>query len=310
MEFGKEAADFVLNKMESMFHYLNKKYFDNPDFQKLDLEGKIKFVMEDIGEKLKEFINSDGMEAVSSGAAKFGSAFIKAMAKSLGKAIMEDPITALLFGAYVGLAAPGPIPVKVTLAIAVSAAPLVKKFLKGISPFSSPDEIDKNIDYYNDLFENPPHIENATLRSGPDKPWYKDAWDWSTDKFGDFRSWVRGYAHGGIIDKPHFGIVGEAGPEAIIPLSPGKRGRGLELWEKAGSLLGATPYANGGLLGSYNGYTAPVSSTASPVVNLNLSINELVKEIIVEAQEDINEKAEEIGNVVASNIRNVLENLT
>jgi hypothetical protein len=27
------------------------------------------------------------------------------------------------------------------------------------------------------------------------------------------------YAEGGIVNKPHIGMVGEAGPEAIIPLS-------------------------------------------------------------------------------------------
>lgn len=60
---------------------------------------------------------------------------------------------------------------------------------------------------------------------------------------------VQPYASGGYIDRPHLGLVGEAGPEMIVPLSPGKRARGLALWERAGNLLGVRPYADGGLVG-------------------------------------------------------------
>ena len=56
------------------------------------------------------------------------------------------------------------------------------------------------------------------------------------------------YAYGGIITKPHFGIVGEDGEEAIIPLT--KRQRGLELWVEAGKRLGVLPFAQGGIVGT------------------------------------------------------------
>lgn len=61
---------------------------------------------------------------------------------------------------------------------------------------------------------------------------------------------AKAYARGGMITRPHLGLVGEAGPEVIIPLSAAMRGRGLELWQQAGQLLGATPYAQGGFVGS------------------------------------------------------------
>ena len=48
------------------------------------------------------------------------------------------------------------------------------------------------------------------------------------------------HANGGLITKAHLGIVGEAGPEMIIPLSANKRNRGLSLWKQAGQMLGAT----------------------------------------------------------------------
>lgn len=45
------------------------------------------------------------------------------------------------------------------------------------------------------------------------------------------------YADGGIINTPTLGVIGEAGPEAIIPLS-GDRARSLSLYEETGRALG------------------------------------------------------------------------
>jgi hypothetical protein len=43
--------------------------------------------------------------------------------------------------------------------------------------------------------------------------------------------------------------VAEDGAEGIIPLSPSKRARGLDLWWRTGELLGVRPYENGGIAG-------------------------------------------------------------
>lgn len=80
------------------------------------------------------------------------------------------------------------------------------------------------------------------------------------------------YANGGIITKPHMGLVGEAGPEAIIPLSGGKRGRGLSLWEKAGRALGVLPYADGGIVGSQS-YTPQTVSYSADNSAAGVAIN-------------------------------------
>lgn len=57
------------------------------------------------------------------------------------------------------------------------------------------------------------------------------------------------HAEGGIMTQPHVGLVAEDGAEAIIPLSGKRRERGLDLWERAGRMLGVTPYAAGGIAG-------------------------------------------------------------
>lgn len=49
------------------------------------------------------------------------------------------------------------------------------------------------------------------------------------------------YANGGFINRPHLGLVGEAGPEVVIPLSKGRRARAMDLYESTGRVLGITP---------------------------------------------------------------------
>ena len=87
------------------------------------------------------------------------------------------------------------------------------------------------------------------------------------------------HANGGFVDGPLHALVGEAGPEVIIPLSPGRRGRGLDLWRKAGSLMGqdvpaavngssvmgqdVPAFANGGFVG------LPSSNVISPTQAYN-----------------------------------------
>lgn len=63
------------------------------------------------------------------------------------------------------------------------------------------------------------------------------------------RGGPKAYASGGFINRPHLGLVGEAGPEMIIPLSSGRRGRAMDLFNQTASILGVRPYADGGLAG-------------------------------------------------------------
>ena len=58
---------------------------------------------------------------------------------------------------------------------------------------------------------------------------------------------VEPHAAGGIFSSPHLGVVAEAGPEAIIPLSESMRERGLALWQRAGRLLGTPHHAEDGI---------------------------------------------------------------
>lgn len=59
------------------------------------------------------------------------------------------------------------------------------------------------------------------------------------------------FANGGMVDGPLFSLIGEDGPEAIIPLGSKRRSRGLSLWAQAGEALGISQFAEGGIVGSF-----------------------------------------------------------
>lgn len=101
---------------------------------------------------------------------------------------------------------------------------------------------------------------------------------------------VKKYAYGGIVNKPHFGIVGEDGEEAIIPLT--KRQRGLELWIEAGKRLGVLPFAEGGIVGipSPSRMSSPSIGSSSKRV-----LNTVVNIASVEGADDLNNRGKDLG---------------
>lgn len=125
------------------------------------------------------------------------------------------------------------------------------------------------------------------------------------------------YANGGLINRPHMGLVGEAGPEAIIPLSPSRRGRGRELLYRAATALGVQPYADGGLVGgniikgygeisTANGGASISIGDISPQVQITIEANE-------NGQVDLSNLSDEvldaIGVKLASKVTEAFSNM-
>lgn len=98
---------------------------------------------------------------------------------------------------------------------------------------------------------------------------------------------VTKHALGGLMTTKHIGIVAEAGPEMIIPLSNRKKQRGINLWQQAGHILGMQPNVPKYDLSDINlsGYTPENTSTTNsnfvttennsyaPVFNLSIHGN-------------------------------------
>ncbi len=103
------------------------------------------------------------------------------------------------------------------------------------------------------------------------------------------------YANGGYINRPHLGLVGEAGPEMIIPLSASRRARAMDLYNQTGQMLGVRAYANGGLVGG--SVKTPNSQPVQASVNVG-SIS--VQGMDTEAKQ----YGESFSSAVASGINN------
>lgn len=111
------------------------------------------------------------------------------------------------------------------------------------------------------------------------------------------------HADGGILTRPHLGLVAEAGPEAVIPLSPGKRARGIELFKQAGKMLGITnddgnanPVSDFSAKDFNTNNNVKTSNSQSGGVNVSVSVNVNVNDkesIISEAKEEFGRELEE-----------------
>ncbi len=127
------------------------------------------------------------------------------------------------------------------------------------------------------------------------------------------------HAIGGILTRPHLGLIAEAGPEAIIPLSARMRDRAMDLWLETGRRLGVRPYAEGGLVGTTTeGWREkiPVSSVPSlampgpATINLNFDLTGLVGQVVIESREDIDGAVDRIADAIANNLRSIFQNMT
>jgi hypothetical protein len=111
------------------------------------------------------------------------------------------------------------------------------------------------------------------------------------------------HAYGGIMTSPHLGLVAESGAEAIIPLSPGSRDRGLDVWGQAGEMLGAGSGASGGMV-----ISAPVS-----IANVSFEVNvdgaSSADDIIKILRANVSNLTDEIANNIAISLEQTFANM-
>lgn len=126
-------------------------------------------------------------------------------------------------------------------------------------------------------------------------------------------------ANGSIVQSKTLSWIGEEGPEAIIPLVPGRRSRGLKLWEEAGRRLGVQYHAEGGIVGGESTPIQPFKGEISTAKENKIEINmggvtieiktdgnKSVKQSIEEQEQEIAEKVAEIfKNVLSAQFANI-----
>lgn len=116
---------------------------------------------------------------------------------------------------------------------------------------------------------------------------------------------IKPFAEGGIVKSPVLGLVGERGPEIIMPLYDRKRS--MELLSFAIDRLGVKPFAEGGIVGNFNYKYASTKSS----ITKSLAIN--INHIDVKISGDVNgldydELAIQIGKKISTQIKRAIEN--
>lgn len=170
--------------------------------------------------------------------------------------------------------------------------------------------------------------------------------EWIGDKWQSFKDWLGGlgqkgsketglttsqgkgsvleHAYGGIMTKPHMGIVAEDGAEGIIPLSPSKRQRGLDLWQRTGELLGVRAYEDGGIVGEEPEEipVAPATERAGQNITVKVEVKAEPK-FVIEGTGDttdenkvlavlkayIREMTDDIGDELAERLARIFANM-
>lgn len=133
-------------------------------------------------------------------------------------------------------------------------------------------------------------------------------------------------AMGGIVNKPHFGVIGEAGAEAIIPLTGTNKHRGVSLWQQTGELLGMLPkHAQGGMFGGSVDYKSMFDkaenkqqTTQSNSITINLGGMNFTfagnatgdkESIIATIRQQMPEIANEVAETIAKELQKLLPNM-
>ena len=114
------------------------------------------------------------------------------------------------------------------------------------------------------------------------------------------------YANGGILNRPHIGVVAEGGhPESIIPHDPSKRTRALGLLYETADRLGVGMYADGAIVG--DSYTAP-SAFSSSVGSGGPNIGTLIGNVNIDKNGDLQAQIAELLDMVAAELYAVMTN--
>ena len=137
---------------------------------------------------------------------------------------------------------------------------------------------------------------------------------------------VKKKAAGGIVNKAHIGMIGEAGPEAIIPLSGTNKHRGISLWQQAGERVGMLPnHAQGGIFGGSADYKsmfeeAENKQQTTQSSNITISLGGMnftftgngtgeKESIIATIRQQMPEIANEVAETIAKELQKVLPNM-
>lgn len=117
-------------------------------------------------------------------------------------------------------------------------------------------------------------------------------------------------ANGSIVQSKTLSWVGEEGPEAIIPLVPGRRARGLALWAEAGKRLGVQYHAEGGIVGGDSSPIKPFEGeiqTGTGEQKIEVNMGGVTIEIKTDGNKSIADSIEEQEEEIAKKVAEIFK---
>ncbi|SMB97939.1 tape measure domain-containing protein [Thermanaeromonas toyohensis ToBE] len=279
MQVGTTLGNWIINSFSNFYSWLERLASDET-FRQLDFWGKLKFVLDEATAKLNEWLAGPGGQLLSTAgqmmveiiargleimAPRISEAAVKIGSKIATGILAEfgNRLKSSPFGALIMGALGGAAIGSIVPGIGTGLGGLIGGGAGILTYFASK------------LFGEPPEVL------------YPEA------------EWPAGYAKGALVRTPHIAVVGEEGPEVIIPLSGRHRRRALALWEEAGRFLGVKPYAYGGIVG--------LPGVVSAGSNVNVSVGGITVNL-TSAEINTDELALQIGRQIVARIKRVLEN--
>lgn len=184
-----EGFDYLLRQGERVFEYIRTNYLENEEFQKLPFDKKIRVVFSNIENELDNWYRGGGKQVIESGAQRFVEFSVNVLEASvprlaeigikLGKSIGSGLISGLsevvkdhpiLSGIAVGLATPGPLPLKIATAAGTAGGGFIKQALD-YREQKAAEKVDSVYNFLQKLEEKPsdqPLFEGTELRAAPE----------------------------------------------------------------------------------------------------------------------------------------------
>lgn len=252
-------------------------------WQNADWGGRVAILLGGVAAAMTNWVAGPGGAAAAAMGAAIGKILAEAAVQTFNGAMMDHPILRTVAAGYAGGKIAGPwgvigavtasgvaeIPIQVGKSAARREAEQRERIAE---PGRVVDEFRANPSKY--------YVEGGTI--GPSKK----------------------QAFGNIITSPTHALIGEAGPELVLPLSQRMRNRALDLWQQAGQYLGVRPYAEGGFAGP-----VPAIAGAGGTTIINVYMDGAVQaQFEVNNDGDVDRAANQAAYIITQKLKDIFTN--
>lgn len=296
-----EAGGKRIGEVFEKTYYKIKNFVGADVFRDADWGTKVGMILNEVVDVTTEWMDGPGKEALVKMGATMGELLGNAFITSFTNLMMEHPILRTVVMSYAGYRVGGtPGAIAGASASVVAEAPIQAVKAGERRAEAKMEKIRETGRVIDEFKVNPDKfkVEGGEIRQAEDRP----KWDFIG------RGWdaITKHAAGGVLTQPHLGMVAEAGPEVVIPLSSRMRSRALELLQQTGRYLGVKQYEIGGVAGLLP--AGAYAGSAGGEINVYVGDTHVNINDIKEFDED--ELALRVGRQIVYKVKKALENRT